>query len=30
VSAAPDTKADADFVAQLEAANMHPLWDRFR
>src|ERR1051325_3963165 len=28
--AAPDTKADADFVAQLEAANLHPLWDRFK
>jgi len=27
---APDAKADADFVRQLEAANLHPLWDRFR
>jgi gentisate 1,2-dioxygenase len=24
------TKRDSDFVAQLEAANLHPLWDRFR
>src|SRR5690242_18253008 len=28
--AAPDPKADADFVRQLEAANLHPLWDRFK
>jgi gentisate 1,2-dioxygenase len=24
------TNAGSDFVAQLEAANLHPLWDRFR
>src|SRR6202165_566099 len=23
-------RADGDFIAQLEAANLHPLWDRFR
>jgi gentisate 1,2-dioxygenase len=28
--AAPDAKVDADFVRELEAANLHPLWDRFR
>ncbi len=29
--ATPATAAkDSDFVAQLEAANLHPLWDRFR
>jgi gentisate 1,2-dioxygenase len=28
-SAAPAAKP-SDFVAQLEAANLHPLWDRFR
>jgi len=27
---APKPEADGDFVAQLEAANLHPLWDRFR
>ncbi len=27
---APTPSADADFVAQLKAANLHPLWDRFR
>ena len=26
----PASKANGDFVAQLEAANLHPLWDRFR
>jgi gentisate 1,2-dioxygenase len=26
----PAPKADTDFVAELEAANLHPLWDRFR
>jgi gentisate 1,2-dioxygenase len=29
-SPAPKPSADADFVALLEAANLHPLWDRFR
>jgi gentisate 1,2-dioxygenase len=28
--AAPAAKQPSDFVAQLEAANLHPLWDRFR
>ena len=28
--AAVTTKPKSDFVAQLEAANLHPLWDRFR
>jgi gentisate 1,2-dioxygenase len=28
--AAPIKRQDSDFVAQLEAANLHPLWDRFR
>ena len=23
-------REQSDFVAQLEAANLHPLWDRFR
>src|SRR5690242_13045768 len=27
---APSLKQGSDFVAQLEAANLHPLWDRFR
>lgn len=27
---ASQAKAGSDFVAQLEAANLHPLWDRFR
>jgi gentisate 1,2-dioxygenase len=27
---APQVKSGSDFVAQLEAANLHPLWDRFR
>lgn len=27
---AANPSTDADFVAQLEAANLHPLWDRFR
>ena len=29
-NAVPVAKQDSDFVAQLEAANLHPLWDRFR
>ena len=28
--AAAAAKQGSDFVAQLEAANLHPLWDRFR
>ena len=28
--AAAAAKQSSDFVAQLEAANLHPLWDRFR
>ena len=28
--AAAAAKPGSDFVAQLEAANLHPLWDRFR
>jgi gentisate 1,2-dioxygenase len=26
----PKVKSESDFVAQLEASNLHPLWDRFR
>jgi gentisate 1,2-dioxygenase len=28
--AASAAKQGANFVAELEAANVHPLWDRFR
>ena len=29
-NSAASAKQGSDFVAQLEAANLHPLWDRFR
>ena len=28
--AAAASRQSSDFVAELEAANLHPLWDRFR